>query len=75
MEMAKLDEILTSTNGHQNETIINKCDLLLEGIQIVDRTNRLLKCILNGHLAQERAISTSIACQIFQLIDIIKVFN
>jgi len=51
------------------------CDLFIEGIHMGEKLNRLLKYILNIHLAEQKPISKANVRQIFVLIQFVKVLN
>ncbi|KAL3093235.1 hypothetical protein niasHT_022685 [Heterodera trifolii] len=66
-------ECFPPTNGEPMEEIVDrKCNLLFDGAQISDRIGRLLKCILNGHLAANRPLSKHNAKLLFELIQHVK---
>uniref|UniRef100_A0A914LG48 Uncharacterized protein n=6 Tax=Meloidogyne TaxID=189290 RepID=A0A914LG48_MELIC len=51
------------------------CDLLIEGIHMGEKLNRLLKYILNIHLAEQKPISKANVRQIFVLIQFVKTIS
>ncbi|KAF7640356.1 hypothetical protein Mgra_00000175 [Meloidogyne graminicola] len=52
--------------------LIKLCDLLIEGVHLGERITRLLKYILNIHLAEQRPISKANIKLIFSLIQFVK---
>jgi hypothetical protein len=63
-----------SNNGSSaNQLVMLRCTTVLKGARMADKMSRLVKCVLNGHLSEDRAISKSNAQNIFRLIELIKV--
>lgn len=74
--MANFQQSPSSQNGHPvGEEAAEKCNTLFEGALLVDRAMRLLKCVLNGHLVEERPLTKSSMMHVFQLIELVKVRN
>ncbi|KAI6194393.1 hypothetical protein M3Y96_01119900 [Aphelenchoides besseyi] len=67
------DESNATVNGSRaNNLAVLRCYTVLKGVRKADQISRLVRCVLNGHLSEDRSLSKQNAQNIFRLIELIK---
>ncbi|KAI1720039.1 WASH complex subunit 7 domain-containing protein [Ditylenchus destructor] len=67
---AELKSLVDSADAQKDIPVSTKCTCVLKGARIADKISRLVKCVLNGYLSEDRSLPKSCAHSIFRLLEL-----
>ena len=62
----------SAASSHANHAALVRTNSVLKGVRRADRALRLVKCVLNAHLSEDRPLSKTNVRHIFRLITLVK---